>query len=191
MRSRTGVGTMTFGELLQQRRDAIVARWLKAALSAYPEESTAAFRREKDPFANPVGQSLRTGTREIFKNLLDGMDDVEIRRQLQEIISIRSVQEFTPSQALGFIFELKHAVRAELGAAAEAPQYASELVGLDGQIDRIALAAFDTYAQCRERVCDLRVNEIKRQVSWIVGKINKHEVDPKLAQTDAGEGVGG
>ena len=182
---------MTFGELLQQRRDAIVARWLKAALSAYPEESTAAFRREKDPFANPVGQSLRTGTREIFKNLLDGMDDVEIRRQLQEIISIRSVQEFTPSQALGFIFELKHAVRAELGAAAEAPQYASELVGLDGQIDRIALAAFDTYAQCRERVCDLRVNEIKRQVSWIVGKINKHEVDPKLAQTDAGEGVGG
>ena len=177
---------MTFGELLRQNRDAIGARWLEAALAVYPEESTAAFRREKDPFANPVGHSLRTGTRELLSALLDGMDDAGIRQHLQEIISIRAVQEFSPSQTLGFVFELKQAVRDGLGAAAEDPRHIADLVTLDGRIDQLALAAFDVFAQCRERVSELRVNEIKKQVSWIVGKLNQQ--DPELAQTDAGEG---
>ncbi len=113
---------MTFGEVLLQSRDAVVKRWCEIALSAYPEEASAAFQRQKDPFANPVGHRLRTGTRVIFAALLDGMDDAKIRRHLHDIISIRAVQELPASQAVGFVFELKDAIRAELGESAADPR---------------------------------------------------------------------
>ena len=172
------------GELLQQNKDDIVERWLKGALSVYPDEATAAFQRQKDPFANPIGHRLRMGTREIFEALLDGMDGAKIRQHLHEIISIRAVQELPPSRTVAFVFELKDAVREALGKAAEDPRFTSELARLDGQIDRIALDAFDVFAECRERLCELRVNEIKRQVSWVVGKMNARGSDSESAQID-------
>ena len=163
---------VSFGELLQQSEKAIVAQWLKAALSVYPDEGSGAFRRQRDPFANPVGHSLRTGTREIVEALLGGMDGAKIRQHLEKIISIRAVQELSASRTVGFVFDLKAAVRVGLGRQAEDPRFASELAKLDRQIDRIALTAFDVFAECRERLCELRVNEVKRQVSWIVNKMN-------------------
>ncbi len=177
---------MTFGALLQQSKDAIVGRWLEAGLSAYAEEASTAFQRQQDPFANPVGSSLRTGTREIFEALLDGLDGAEIRQPLNEIISIRAVQELPASRAVGFVFELKDAIRAELGGLVVDPRFAPDLERFNGQIDRIALAAFDIFVHCRERVCELRVQEVKRQVSWIVGKMNAGGSDPEPAQVDRG-----
>lgn len=175
---------MTFGELLQQHKNAIVGRWLEVALSVYAAEASAAFQRQKDPFANPVGHRLRAGTREIFEELLGGMDGEKIRQHLHEIISIRAVQELPPSRIVGFVFELKDAIRKELGGAFEDSQFTSELARLDGQIDRIGLDAFDVFAKCRERLCELRVNEVKRQVSWIVGKMNASGSDSESAQFD-------
>lgn len=175
---------MTFEELLLQNKEAIIQRWLEVALSIYPAEASAAFARQKDPFANPVGHSLRVGTRRIFEALLDGADSAEVHQHLQDIIRIRAVQEFPASQTLGFIFQLKEAIRVEVGRPAQDTRWAAELGRLDGQIDRIALAAFDIFVECRERVCELRVNEIKRQVSWIVGKMNAGGSDPESAQID-------
>ena len=175
---------MKFEELLQKHKDAIVGRWLDDALATYPENSAGAFRRQKDPFANPVGHSLRVGTRGIFEALLDGMDTEKIRPYLHEIIKIRAVQEFSASRAVGFVFHLKEAIRAELGKTAADPQFACELAKLEGQIDRIALAAFDVYVQCREQVCELRINEVKRRVSWVVDKMNQGGVDPDLARIE-------
>ena len=60
---------------------------------------------------------------------------------------------------------------------------------VDDQIDRFALAAFDVFAHCREQLCDLRVSEMKRRVSWIMGKMNERELDSELAQIDSGEEV--
>jgi hypothetical protein len=163
---------MAFGELLRQHRDAIVTRWLEAALSAYPSEGSAAFRREKDPFANPVGHYLRTGTGEIFDLLLAGADEAKARQALQEIIKIRAVQELSPSRAVGFVLDLKDAVRAELGEEATAPQVAAEVAAFGRRVDDVALLAFEVYVECRERLSELRINEAKRQVSWVVGKMN-------------------
>ncbi len=173
---------MTFRELLQQNKEAIIQRWLESVLATYPEDSCAAFRRQEDPFANPVGHSLRVGTRAIVEALVDGMDAEKIRSALHEIIKIRAVQQFAASQAVCFVFHLKEAIRAELGEAVRDPRFSSEFVELEGQIDRIALAAFDVFVQCREQVCELRVNEMKRRVSWVVDKMNQRGCDPDLAR---------
>jgi hypothetical protein len=175
---------MTLGKLLHQSKDAIIVRWLEEALATYPGESAAAFRRQKDPFANPVGHSLRVGTRGIFEALLDGENAERIRRHLHEIIRIRAVQQFSASEAVGFVFQLKGAVRAELSEAVKDPENLSELTELDARIDRMALLAFDAFVQFREQVYELRVNESKRRVSWVVGKLNQRGVDPELARGD-------
>ncbi len=180
---------MMLRELLHRSKDAIVQRWLEDVLSAYPGESSAAFMKQKDPFANPVGHSLRLGTRGIFEALLEGMDGEKIHQLLHEIIKIRAVQQFSASQAVCFVFGLKEAIRAELGEVVGEPGVSSELAELEGQIDRIALAAFDIFVQCRERVYELRVNEVKRRVSWIVEKMNQRDFDPEFHQIGLGEGV--
>jgi len=162
-----------FNAFLEQRKEAIVKRWIEAALSTYAAEAVSAFQRQKDPFANPIGHRLRTGTQEIFEALLDDeIDGAKIRQHLKDIISIRAVQEFSASQALSFIFALKDAIRAALGERATDPQFAPDLVNMNGQIDQIALAAFDIFVECRERLSELRINEIKRQTSWVFGKMN-------------------
>lgn len=175
---------MSVDQLLQQNREAIVERWLQAAFSVYPDEAAGAFRRQKDPFANPIGHSLRTGTREIFGALLDGMDSEVIRQHLQEIINIRAVQELSASRAVGFVFDLKDAVRQALGASAADPRLASELNRVDERIDQIALAAFDVYVACRERLSELRVNEVNRRVSWIAAKLGDGGSSEADADTD-------
>ena len=172
---------MTFGDLLRQKQDAIVQRWVEAILATYPGEGAAAFARQKDPFANPVGHGVRAATRGIFDALLDGKDAEGFREALQEIIRIRAVQQFSPADAVGFVFQLRQAVRTELGSAGRDASLAPALAEFDGQVDRIALAAFDIFVQCREQVFELRVNEVKRRVSWVVDKMNKRDSDPELA----------
>ena len=180
---------MELRERLRDRQDAIVKRWIADVLATYPDEAAAAFGREKDPFANPVGNSLRIGTQGIFEALLEGTDASEIHEHLHEIIRIRAVQDFTASESVGFVLGLKKAIRAEIGAEATDPRFLADMAEVDDQIDRFALAAFDVFAQCREQLCDLRVSEMKRRVSWIMGKMNERELDSELAQIDSGEEV--
>ena len=173
---------MTLRRLLHDKRDAIARSWLEGILATYPGTSAALFAREKDRFANPVGHSLRMGTEGLLDAMLDGADVEELRKHLHEIIKIRAIQQFAPSQAVGFVFRLKQVVRAELGRAAADPVVSVELAAFDAQIDRLALVAFDTYVECREQVYELRLNEVKRQVSWVVGKMNERDPEPQLVQ---------
>jgi hypothetical protein len=178
-------------ELLEKRKDTIARRWLEGALSAYPDQSAAAFMRQTDPFANPVGHSLRVGTRGILDGLLRGTNAERISECLHEIIKIRAVQQFSPSEAVSFVFGLKEAIRAEAREEVGDPKFCSELAQFERQIDRVALAAFDLFVQCREQVYELRVNEMKRNVSWIVEKLNHRDCEQRLDEADLGEGSRG
>ncbi|HUT11482.1 MAG TPA: RsbRD N-terminal domain-containing protein [Thermoguttaceae bacterium] len=175
---------MTLEDWLRENEEAVVRRWLEGVLATYGDDASALFRREKNAFANPVGHNLRKGTRGIFEALLAGMDSEKIRQHVYEIVKVRAVQEFSASGAVGFVFPLKEAIRAELGKAAEDPKFASELTEIERNIDRIALVAFDVFVQCREQVYELRANELRRRVSWIVEKINQRDPDPELARIE-------
>jgi hypothetical protein len=164
-------------ERLLARKEAVIQRWIDGILASYPGDASAAFGRERDRFANPVGYSVREGTRGIIEALCDGHDADRVRAALREIIKVRAVQQFTPSQALSFVFHLKRVIRTELGELADVPALAPERDALDQEIDRIALAAFDIFEQCREQVYQLRVEEVKRQVAWVVGKLQQRDGD--------------
>ena len=172
----------TLGKLLQERRHTIAQRWLECALEAYSPEGSKLFDSQKDPFANPVGHSLRTGMPQIIEALLEGGQQEMIREGLVEIIKIRAVQHHPASQAVSFVFGLKSVMRAQAGEAAEDPQLLSEWAEMDRRIDGIALTAFDIFVECREQVSELRVSEVKRQVSWIIEKLNRQESDAEESE---------
>jgi hypothetical protein len=170
---------MVLLDLLSEKKESIVRKWFEAALSMYPEDSSAMFGRQKDPFANPVGNSLRVGTRAIFEGLLEAEDVQKVREQLQEALKIRAVQEFAASKALRFIFQLKEVVRGVVREASNETEFSADVVRFEERIDAVALTAFDVYVECRERLCDIRINEAKRKVSWIVEKLNERGIDPE------------
>ena len=164
---------MTLSDRLQQAKAAILKRWLDDTLATYSKDASVSFRRVKDPFANPVGHALRSGTRALFEAILEGRDAREASACLDDALKIRAVQEFSPSQAIAFVLLLKGAIRAELGGDVDRPPLASDLAKLEQQIDRIALCSFDIYMRYREQVYELRVNEAKRSVSRIIDRMNR------------------
>ena len=150
-------------EFFRERRSAIAAAWISATTGEYPDHTSRFLRTEKDPFRNPVGEAFKRGLPLIVDQLLGAMDREQIAAALEPIVKIRAVQDFEPSRALGFIFELKRVIRDQQpeGAAAASLAY------IDERVDGLALMAFDLYQGCREKICEIRVGEMKRRVSVI------------------------
>jgi hypothetical protein len=177
---------MTLRELLRKNRSAIIESWRDYALSDYQADATVFFRSQKDRFANPVGHALRSGTEAIFDGLLDEMSAEQVCACLDDIIKARAIQDLSPSQAVSFVFDLKRAIRKEIGGEIADPRTAAELAQIDAQIDQIALFAFDVYTRCREKVAELRINEVKRNVAGVMERLGV-KMDPPA---DGDEGAG-
>ena len=163
---------MTLRNLLQEKKVAIVQRWLEEALATHGKDTAAFFNRSKDQFANPIGHAMRVGAQAVFENLLEGMEPDRICQHLEGIIKIRAVQDFSPSQAVSFIFLLKKVVRAELGKEALDSRRSVELTEFDAEVDQLALFAFDIFTRCREQLYEVRVNEVKRSVAAIMKRFH-------------------
>lgn len=159
---------MKLKDLLQKNKTAIAERWLDRSLETYVSRTAVFFKQKKDPFANPVGRALRSGTKSIVDELLEAESPLgpesahRLCAHLEDVIKIRSVQDLNPSQAVSFVFSLKQAIREVLEEELRDPGLASELTTFETQIDQLALFAFDIYVKSREQLYELRVNEIKR-----------------------------
>jgi hypothetical protein len=176
---------MMLKDLLEEKQSAIIRRWLADTFATYSSGASEFFQHTQNPFTNPVGNALRKGITGIFECLLAEKPDESIRVYLNDVIKIRAVQEFSPSQALSFIFLLKNAIRAEIGVAVDNPELTMDLAKFESKIDRVALLAFEVYMNCREQVFTLRVNEVKRSVSAIMTRFNRNGIKPDLASEPA------
>ena len=150
-------------EFFRERRSAIAAAWISATTGEYPDHTSRFLRTEKDPFRNPVGEAFKRGLPLIVDQLLGAMDREQIAAALEPIVKSRAVQDFEPSRALGFIFELKRVIRDQQPEGAAA----ASLALIDARVDGVALLGFDLYQGCREKICEIRVGEMKRRVSLL------------------------
>jgi hypothetical protein len=160
---------MTLDEILGGRGAAVCDRWLGEILGEYGEVTALRWRKERDPFANPVGHALTTGLPQLLEAV---RRDVELpegaARALEAIIRIRSVQDMAPSRAVAFVLRLRGAIRQELEAELSGGAHAAELAALDGRIERLALQAFDQYVRIREQIFRLRQDELRRSVATLL-----------------------
>jgi hypothetical protein len=170
-----------FRDILKENQSAIVDQWLADTLATYQSGAAEFFKHTKDPFANPVGNALIKGMAGIFECLVTERPIESTRGNLDEIIRIRAVQDFSPSQAISFVFLLKKTVRMELGGKINNPELLADLTAFESRIDEVVLLAFEIYAHCREQVNKLRVDEVKRSVSAIMTTFCRNGIKPDLA----------
>lgn len=152
-------------DLLLEKQSAIAERWLEKIFQAYPAETRRVFEQGKDQFHNPVGHTLSRETGVILGLLLEGADTAKFLPHLDRILKIKAVQDFAPSQATSFLHCLKGVIRSELRREIRDSRLAVELMQFEDTIDALLMQAFDIYMNCREAICELRINEVKRRVS--------------------------
>ena len=181
---------MSLKTLLKERKSAILERWFDSILETYPADTKHFLRTKKDRFENPVAHRISSGIEGIFDQILNDEKAEEASPFLDKVIRIRAVQDYSPSQALAFIFDLKGLVREAVVEDTHEGQLSEELWRFEQKIDEVGLLALDIYMKCREEIYELRVNEVKRSVSRLIERANmicgipEREGDPEVCSTD-------
>lgn len=153
---------MTFASELAERKAELSEKWADLILQTYPKETQKVWGRQKDRFQNPVGASIEEATRALFDLIIDWEDADRIAEELDRLIRIRSVQDFTPSQAVSFVFLLKKLLRDEFFKPMKAAGSLEDLLRFEARIDNLAMMSFDIYTKGREHIFRMRVDEVKR-----------------------------
>ena len=143
-------------QVLSEQKRALLEKWLERTLATYPSQTLRFLQGEKDRFRNPVGHTLREGLATLLDELTGEMDPAKIRPALESIVRLRAVQDFTPSQAVGFVYLLRE-ILPEEWAGGEPPD-------VQRRIDELALLAFDLFMKCREEIYEIKAREAQRKV---------------------------
>jgi hypothetical protein len=163
---------LSLKNILLEKKDALLTSWFDRIIDTYPAETAKFLKNQKDRFANPVGQAIRGGIEEIFQELLADGDVEKLSGFLDTIIRVRAIQDFTASRAVAFVFSLKSVIRDGIKEQPLTPNLSEELTTLESQIDSLALIAFDIFMQCREKLYDIKANEMKNMTYRLLKRAN-------------------
>jgi hypothetical protein len=155
---------------LTEKKSAILGRWLTTIFESYPPETAIFLRKEQNRFDNPVGYRVSEGLEGLYHALIQDFERERVLTFLDEIIRIRALQNFSPSQALAFIFLLKNVIRAELAEEIRKEDLGAEVLELESRIDGLALLGFDVYTKRQGKLCEIKVSEMKRRISGLMRK---------------------
>lgn len=161
----------TLRDYLTRNREAISNDWIEKLVSTYPADSAGFLTKKKDQFHNPIGHAIREELPAIVDQILGNMDPAEIGPSLDKLIRIRSVQDFSPANALQFVFDLKDIIRAWMKKGDM--HWGRDADDLFDDIDRVALFAFDIYSSCKEQMHEIRLREIKMQSARLFEQVNR------------------
>ncbi|MBF0258192.1 MAG: RsbRD N-terminal domain-containing protein [Desulfamplus sp.] len=162
---------------LELNKEKILTLWFEAAISSYPEDTARLLGKSKNRFDNPVGNITRQSLEDTFDNIIrmslaenykdytnskhsqtnkEHVGQNRVENSLDPVIRIRAVQNFSASQAVAFVFELKAIVKSVLGKLPDE--------SFNYRVDLVALAAFNRFMKCRENIFLLKATEAKRRV---------------------------
>ncbi|MBF0229424.1 MAG: RsbRD N-terminal domain-containing protein [Desulfamplus sp.] len=190
---------MDINQQLELKKEEILKKWFESTINSYPEDTAKFLKKSKNQFDNPVGsatlQSLENTFRAILemnisKNYKYSQDIVEqnkIENALDPVIRIRAVQNFSASEAVAFVFELKNIVKSTIGKlndqnSLEEFKGSSSYELFEHKVDLVALAAFNRFMKCRENIFLLKATEAKRRIhsaferAGLVTELNENEL---------------
>lgn len=172
---------MNITELCNKQRDMLLPRWVELFFAGYPLDGSGFLRTQHDPFANPVGRITREALTVLYDAVAGNDTEPEaVRAAVDELMRLRAVQDMPPSKAVGPLLLVKTLLRqavmpewlkAEEGRGGDADAVTGRLdayLAVESRVDSLGLLALDFYAGAREKVFNLRVEEIKRSQSQVV-----------------------
>jgi len=162
---------MDIREICRSKRDTLIERWVQGFFSDYSLDSKGFLRTRRDRFANPVGETTRLSAAVLFDAVVgEDVDSEVVKRSLHDLLWIRAVQDMPPSRAVGALCLLKNLLRSEVLPQCQnagAGTFEEYLV-MESRVDTLLLLALDQYAEARERVFRIRVEEIKQSQSQLI-----------------------
>ena len=94
---------MRLNSLLADKKASILEKWFDVIIESYPPDTSNFLKTQSNRFANPIGSTISKGIEDIFDELLRGLNKEktsEFLDNLDNMVRIRAVQDFTPSQAV-------------------------------------------------------------------------------------------
>lgn len=176
---------MNLKDLLVEKKSLIVKKWFNSIIDNYPADTSHFLKKQKDRFLNPVGHTISQNIDSLFDEIIQGIDPAKVYPYLSDIIKINAVQDFSPSKAVSFVYLLKQVIKEELESDIRENRLSDELKSFESQLDNLALLSFDIYMKHREKIFELRVNEIKNLTfgllkrANLISEIEEHESDIK------------
>ncbi|MDD3816450.1 MAG: RsbRD N-terminal domain-containing protein [Desulfocapsaceae bacterium] len=150
---------MLLEELLIDRKGEILDSWVDQVLATYPADAAHIFKKGKDQFANPISFSVKSSLWEVYVLLFEKNEPEKIVAALEQLVQIRAVQTFNPSEAVSMAYILKKVVKDFCRK-----DKVADLAGwqaFEERVDVLAYTMFDMYVACRERLYQTRIAEIK------------------------------
>ncbi len=150
---------MLLAELLADRKGEILDTWVNQVLATYPADAAHIFKKGKDQFANPIGFAVKSSLWEVYGLLFDKDEPEKIVEPLRQLVQMRAVQTFEPSEAVSMAYILKKVVKEYCRQ-----EKVTDLPGwqaFEEKADVLAYTMFDLYVACRERLYQTRIAEIK------------------------------
>ncbi|NDV23905.1 RsbRD N-terminal domain-containing protein [Desulfovibrio sp. JC022] len=166
---------MSLVQKLSERKEDLTEKWYELILSSYPKETQDVWRSNKDRFTNPVGVTIKKVAGELFDLILEWKSADDLAKSLEELIKIRTVQDFAPSKALSFVFLFKKLLRDEFMEELKSEGKLDELLAFEARIDNLGLIAFDIYTKNRDLIAQMRIEEVKRSHHMLLRRVNKIE----------------
>jgi hypothetical protein len=156
---------------LRDRQKDLAERWFNRAMDTYPVDSAKFFKSNKDPFANPVGNTLNRSIGLVCAEVIKKkMNPKALQEALEPIVRIRAVQEFSAADALSFLLDIKPIIREALTKRQGEKGIDRYLALIESNTDTLLLMAFDSYMKCRQKVYSLRINQAKEGVKQLLIK---------------------
>jgi hypothetical protein len=147
-------------DFLKQSKQVILQAWFDQTINSYEPEMARFLKREKNQFSNPVRNTIITSFEKIYDSLLTE-NPAHGHDGLLEIIKVRAVQDFSPSDALSFLFDLKNIIRSALSKNENNIDTINEINDFDNKFDFLLKMAFDDYNDCRQKIQDIKLAEVK------------------------------
>ncbi len=156
-------------EILEQKKGPIVEKWREQIHKSYPPETAQFLKREKDRFSNPIGSSIEESIWPLYDQLIGEADPLTTKKLLDNLVRIRAVQDFSPASAVQVIFALKLIIRREVFGVVEKRGWIKEYLEFESEIDRFGLLAFDVFMECREKVWEIKRNDLMKRPYLLSG----------------------
>jgi hypothetical protein len=165
-------------EYFFDKKDKILDDWLKHLMLHYDYNKLDYLEKEKDPFLNPVKYIFTSALESIFAYIFDGEELEAVYQNIEKLIKLLALNGPKASEALGPFVFFKHYINALFMSSFSLEEKMEEYNEIMNIFDNLLLKIFDMYVQCREKIYEVRINEIKRMTfpllerSGLIERIN-------------------
>jgi len=158
---------------IKDNSEALAESWLNAVVGSYSADSAGFIKGKEDRIANPMGHAIREMVDTVLGCLASGCEEQELASAMYRVVQMRAVQDFTASGAVAFVVSFRDSVVSLARKKEASPEL---IIELDDVVLGLMARAFDLYSDCREKLSEIKLEELKRNLYMLLRKSDMVEL---------------